>query len=189
MVGRRGGAVISDLMAWPEVPTCHGEVRGTAEWQRRMLRGRGFGEPPAPDGSPDVAEDIRRCFYCGSLHPEDLIRAIESGAKLSGADWKYGWPHKFYVDGIRHAHEGVLRIYSATSGGIDPSTGEPHKGYRDVKWAPVGPLVGKFYNDHLLDAGYSTAAFARITETLAKHGGVRFDLDNGRLRYSKGAST
>ena len=40
-------------------------------------------------------EHFRRCSYCGCVHPEDLV--AEVGWQPDWADWKYGWPHKFYV--------------------------------------------------------------------------------------------
>lgn len=39
----------------------------------------------------------RYCSYCGCLHPDDVRTIIEEGGTLGGADWKYGYPHKFYV--------------------------------------------------------------------------------------------
>lgn len=51
--------------------------------------------------APDEHRPFRYCSYCGSMHPLDLKRLLEDGKiKLSGSDWKYGWPHKFYIDGI-----------------------------------------------------------------------------------------
>lgn len=50
---------------------------------------------------PDEHRPFRHCSYCGSMHPFDLIELLEaSKIKLSGSDWKYGWPHKFYIDGL-----------------------------------------------------------------------------------------
>ena len=42
----------------------------------------------------------RHCDYCGSLHPEDLAKYLREGTvtRLSPADRKYGWPHKFYTE-------------------------------------------------------------------------------------------
>lgn len=72
-------------MIFPERPTCHDNDLSPVfktmapEWRTR-------------EGGPH-----RRCSYCGSLHPEDLMKVLGEGARLGGADWKYGWPHKFYV--------------------------------------------------------------------------------------------
>jgi len=43
-------------------------------------------------------DDVQVCNYCGSISPEDaLIRLLNPDVDASGADWKYGWPHKFYI--------------------------------------------------------------------------------------------
>jgi len=44
-------------------------------------------------------DSFRSCPYCGSVHPDDLVEALKHGASLTGSDWKYGFPHKFYVRG------------------------------------------------------------------------------------------
>ena len=76
---------------------------------------------------PDENHTYRSCFFCGSMHPEDLLKELENedsaclalteydallkaaGPKLEGfreslppitfewADFKYGHPHKLYV--------------------------------------------------------------------------------------------
>lgn len=38
------------------------------------------------------------CDYCGSLHPREVVALLKAGASISFADWKYGWPHKAYLD-------------------------------------------------------------------------------------------
>lgn len=50
-------------------------------------------------------DPYRHCSYCGSLHFEDIRKIVEEGGKLGGSDWKYGYPHKFYIypkDGSMH---------------------------------------------------------------------------------------
>jgi hypothetical protein len=38
------------------------------------------------------------CSYCGSISVAEAIRLLEAdGTRYSGSDWKYGWPHKFYI--------------------------------------------------------------------------------------------
>jgi hypothetical protein len=40
------------------------------------------------------------CSHCGSMTPAEAIRRLRTkGTTYSGADWKYGWPHKFYIGG------------------------------------------------------------------------------------------
>lgn len=43
---------------------------------------------------------IVQCSYCGSLSPQEVIKLLKTpGTDFSGSDWKYGWPHKFYIGG------------------------------------------------------------------------------------------
>lgn len=75
-------------MQWPEKPTCHKispvfKIGHDIDWR-----------PINPEYKD---RPYRTCSYCGSIHPEDLLALIEKGATLGGADWKYGWPHKFYI--------------------------------------------------------------------------------------------
>ncbi len=45
------------------------------------------------DHGPD-----EKCSYCGSMSVVDAIAALaRPGTRYSGSDWKYGWPHKFYI--------------------------------------------------------------------------------------------
>jgi hypothetical protein len=49
-----------------------------------------FGEPKWRDDGT--------CSYCGSMTPAEALRLMGTdGTKYSGSDWKYGWPHKFYI--------------------------------------------------------------------------------------------
>lgn len=49
------------------------------------------------------------CSYCGSMSVAVAIRRLKTpGTSFSGADWKYGWPHKFYIG----AHPGGLKFYN-----------------------------------------------------------------------------
>lgn len=44
-------------------------------------------------------EPYYTCSYCGSVHPMALHEILKTpGAHFSGSDWKYGYPHKFYLD-------------------------------------------------------------------------------------------
>lgn len=47
-----------------------------------------------------VIPGARYCSYCGSVDPETFVKLCEPGAakRLEVADWKYGWPHKVYID-------------------------------------------------------------------------------------------
>ncbi len=86
-------------MKFPEKPTCHHvnpvfKIAGHTEWRPPRLR-----ESKDADWN-HILFEARTCSYCGSIHPEDLLRFLEqAGHTLGGADWKYGWPHKFYLQG------------------------------------------------------------------------------------------
>jgi hypothetical protein len=70
--------------------------------------------------APDLAAglttgQLRSCSYCGSMHPADLAAALRAGARADWADWKYGWPHKLYVDDVPNPHVGQLESRMSTS--------------------------------------------------------------------------
>ncbi len=72
-------------MLFPEKPTCHVvdpvfKIGSDVSWRE-----------------PRDGETYRTCSYCGSIHPEDLIKVLSDVGRLGGSDWKYSWPHKFYV--------------------------------------------------------------------------------------------
>jgi hypothetical protein len=91
-------------MQWPNQPTCH-KVPPVFTMAADHMQWRG----PRPDSEEaSYVESYRTCGYCGSMHPEDLVRMLAQGATLGGSDWKYGWPHKFYVMGIPNPKAGVL---------------------------------------------------------------------------------
>ena len=121
---------------------------------------RGADDPPLPDGvlGHPYGFPFRTCGYCGSIYPEDLFNALSRPRRLGpcaarvepddlpgrrfirhtcrvslgGADWKYGWPHKFYVEGIENPLAG-RPVISSTTSRWDPdqqksvvTLGEPH---------------------------------------------------------------
>lgn len=81
--------------------------------------------------APDLAAGrttgrLRSCSYCGSMHPADLAAAIGAGARGHWADFKYGWPHKFYVEDVPNPHAGMLESRMSPSHAVPlcPRTGE-----------------------------------------------------------------
>lgn len=148
-------------MQWPERPTCH----------QRAANSPFFGVPIVwhePEDSPN-GRPFRSCSYCGSIHPEDLVKFLEAGGEPHQADWKFGYPHKFYIEKVPNPRAGE----------------ECEMGWRDQK--PImGPapqyLFIKWYNDHLLDAGYDAEAHDKIFDAL-KPSGVLFFMQEGKLCY------
>lgn len=154
-------------MKWPEQPTCHaGKPYSTMRpvvWETRE------------------DEHFRRCNYCGSMHPEDLIAALQQGAKLGGSDWKYGWPHKFYVEVPNPTPE--RQVYRGGSSYIDETTGQR---VTTEEYGDQGPCIhAKWYNDHLRDDGYDDDAWGALVAALAAHAGITFRIDDlGNLMYT-----
>lgn len=154
-------------LLWPPRPTCHDDPDTWPPPSRPPV----WNPVPADanEGHPYVA-----CSYCGSCHPGDLHAALLGGARLERADWKYGWPHKFYVHGFPNPQVGKLRQISYTMSGDGVK--------RDIIERPEPPTTTvKWYNEHLRDL--EPTAFAALAELLAKQTGVFFETDAGRLGY------
>jgi hypothetical protein len=180
-------------MKWPTEVTCHGksimsftdgamvwrpaepEGRTTQDWDQEHNRwvdaSHGL---PGPYGYP-----FRSCGYDGSMHPEDLYNFMLKGATAHGADWKYGWPHKFYIDNIPNPLAGK-DVCMGTTSGVDV---DGH--------AYSNPLLGKgpehthakFYNEHI-DEITDSEAFTLFTDLLWKQTGIMFYRDGeGKLMY------
>lgn len=120
-------------------------------------------------------DGIKTCSYCGSISVEDAIKFLKQpGTQFSGSDWKYGWPHKFYIEPVNPDKEKlyplVFRSHRADGSKVD-GTGpndrwycnahgerpctcpkEPATGYYDeVEYGTRPRLNFKFYNVHLND--------------------------------------
>jgi len=140
---------------------------------------------------------LRSCWYCGSMHPADVAAAIRAGATGSFADWKYGWPHKAYFDGVPYPYAGMLESCVGCSNPPDEEvaagkwlripTGmfDPHTGDPTFTWTapgtPAAPTThGKFYSVHLQDATPEDRS------TIEEYLGLRFDFtDDGKVGWKK----
>lgn len=151
---------------WPEKPTCHD---GAQRFSKSEIAWRA----PRNDLEYGRSEPYRTCSYCGSMHPEDLVRLLETDprVKLGGSDWKYGWPHKFYVD-VPNLTPGIPASTGSRSRTVDGvTTTEPIMGTSSAT------LMAKFYSEHLTDAGYGETQRETLIGLLEKHGGILFYLD------------
>jgi hypothetical protein len=195
----------STTIQWPERPTCH-----DGDWQAKRFAPQTWrpkGEKLHP--SNDLPMVFRTCSYCGSIHPEDLLEALRAGATLSQADWKYGWPHKFYVDGIPNTNEGQMREFTSVSiAGPEPTDEERARmapylndpkydsivkqdGFNSRTGAPLYQLTvrmpdsatthGKWYNTHLQDL--NDEAFAELAREINNRTGVLFERDENGIKY------
>lgn len=163
----------------------HGSLPGT--FNSLYLDGRVHWEEGSP---PDILMkryrgSLKTCSYCGSAHPADIAAAIRAGAVGRWADWKYGWPHKAYFDGVPNPHVGIQESVTACS---HPPTQEqldkgevwlpPEEGSRMWSQATLAAptLHIKFYTVHLLDAT------PEDRDTIERHLGLKFtfvDNDTG----------
>jgi hypothetical protein len=116
------------------------------------------------------------------MNTEDLINALRGGAKMSGSDWKYGYPHKFYVTEIPNPHPDTQVLLGYAVGGRDESGGV--RGIRNVVWRPSGLLHSKFYSEHLLDEGFDDEALDLVCRALHVHTGILFSIKDDKLAYS-----
>lgn len=163
-------------MIWPEIPSCHNRDDFARRYQRddEVKPWR----PPSEGvdkGGYDNTTPFRTCWFCGSINPQDLFELAQiNPIRLASTDWKYGWPHKFYVEGIRHPRAGEVAQVGATH-------------YRGV----VTPIMGeisdtvsaKLYVEHFMDEGYDDEAFKAFQDLVYRQSGILFAVEAGRLRY------
>ncbi len=122
---------------------------------------------------------LRSCSYCGSMHPSDIAKAIQEGAKGSWADFKYGWPHKAYFDDIPNPFEGMLESRSSANFKSKEDWVQVGKtGWREPGSPAPSKTSGKFYTIHLQDAT------PEEREIIQAHLGLEFDFTNdGKVRW------
>lgn len=145
------------------------------------------GEPHYPGIGPDrwekswkgkqpYSHSLRCCSYCGSLHPEDLITALANGATTHEADWKYGWPHKLYIEGVPNELAGQTVEVGSESG----------PGYRKPIMGVAGPHAFiKFYTQHIGDMPDDRIRV--LSDIIEKQTGISFEKDDVGLRWRRRA--
>lgn len=157
--------------------------------------------PKAPVLAPtyDTGWATTRCSFCGSMTPAELAGAIKAGAEVHWSDFKYGWPHKIYVDGVPNPFAGMPAVRSITycgrppqeeidagkweryQDGYDSRTGEPKFSYRIVGEARPEPATthGKFYTEHLQDATLEERV------VIERAMGISFTFEGGQVSWKK----
>lgn len=183
-------------MELTEAPNAHGAwlVRGDTPEYKAYIR-----EVTRQPDLPDSDERFRdtdpyvTCSFCASLHPDEFLRAAFLGAKIGGSDWKYGYPHKFYVDWpnpeperlypVSHLSEGATPEQFGYTGDYGPG-GERGLDWReeDGRWIGYGKrltLHTKFYSEHLV--GWLNDERA---ERIKQMTGIHFSVRDGRLHYA-----
>lgn len=194
-------------MKWPEQPTCHGGET-VLVWREPVVIP---GDRVTPFRSCSYCgsihpEDLVNAFKDREPHTtiesnlaslnkdsptlvEDHRAMVIAAAKANrvpkmwGADWKYGWPHKFYVDFPVPEELRDVKHCSGSRSWTDADGVHRHERYTD----PVGLIAhGKWYNEHLTDRGYDEEAWTVLTEVLLKHTDIKFfkKNDDDRVRYT-----
>lgn len=138
-------------------------------------------KPPEATGRSRIG-CLRGCGFCGSMHPSDVVAAIQAGASGSWADRKYGWPHKAYFDAVPNPHAGLLEVRSSANfkpDGHDDWIQDGDHWHEPPK--PAGALThGKFYSVHLMDATAEERA------AIEKHLGIHFEFhDDGKVSWKR----
>ncbi len=160
-------------MIWPERPTVHDKdpydvLDAIVNGPSKTAWG-----PPKPLVEPH-GMPFRRCTFCGGIHPEDLLRFLEMGADMGGSDWKYGFPHKFYVEGIPNPRSGdTVQIGTQSSMSVTTPLMGVASEFTTAKW----------YSDHLLDKGYDDEALDTLLKKLTEFTGIEWFLKDGRVAY------
>lgn len=153
---------------WPARPTCHDNERAA------HLFGPTAWRAPLGDRGGPYDENYRRCSFCGSIHPEDLASALEAGARMSLADKKYGYLHKFYVE-MPNPKSGKECVVGSRSGPGLPKGGEPIVGVASAT------MTAKFYTQHLHDL--APDAFDTLAKLILTASGIAFSRDEHGIRY------
>lgn len=154
------------------------------DWQARRLAltlytkdggAYAWHEPRSPaedksDSGLRAARPFYTCGYCGSMHPTELVAAIKGGAGVSWADFKYGWPHKVYVESAPNRYAGEMEVRSQVYENGKVTNGPE---------APAAALThGKFYTLHLMDANIEQRAI------IERAMGLQFEFKDDGVRWT-----
>ena len=90
------------------------------------------------------------CTHCGSLTTTAFLAAVASGVKPELADFKYGYPHKFYLDTPCKPH--MRQISSKDLEVKRDAAGQVTEVVKQITEKRCTSTHAKFYTIHLLDA-------------------------------------
>jgi hypothetical protein len=134
---------------------------GTPVMFRKRDR-RDLGNNPEPN-------PFSNCDYCGSIDIDEVIQAFKTpGTHWSGSDWKYGYPHKFYVDLAVEPYMAVKGSTSKWDELLGKSVNTLHEPSRCTT------VHYKFYTDHLKEA--TEEQLREFNEVVSKVTGIIFEV-------------
>jgi hypothetical protein len=155
-------------------------------------------------GELDVSDEERaRVLAMADEHSYD-----PGGWYASWADWKYGWPHKFYVEGLKPRDLSLLHCVGSSNSPDRPGTSGDwvragdltreqkkvikddgmHGGGKFEGWyllQPRSTLHAKFYTAHLADPRIGRDA----KDTIQRAGGLRFTFGDGQVVWQRWEET
>lgn len=123
----------------------------------------------------------------------------DTGWRASWADRKYGWPHKFYVEGLANRTPGSLYVIGSTNADESPGAGwtavgemtreqrkvikaDPGAIWGNVTWIQFGhhsAHFAKFYTTHLADPALDPEVKAAIERV----SGIQFTFDGTHVSW------
>lgn len=138
------------------------------DWQAQSFGAQTWREREPEPGREPYGIPHRTCSYCGSINPSDLLDALKAGARLQATDWKYGWPHKFYVEGIPNPNAGkTVEVGSNNDGPI-------------MGLAPVHSFA-KWYSTHFKDC--PKEQLAELAKIVLDQTGIEFIVGDAGLGW------
>ncbi len=177
-----------------------------------LVHPQGFGGWPS--GEAELWHDregYQVCHYCGGLESHEMLSVLNLGLarNCSGSDWKYGWPHKFYLDidsGVPSrsfyyvtCHDGQEPppnpvLYKPV--GYDPAKDrlmydvdeKTYTGWQGSKGSGrvqcTGLITVKYYTEHLLDLVGDESVLHELITKVGQVFGILFGVKDGKLWYS-----
>lgn len=149
-------------------------------WGRKTLRWR-----PHPDHP-----ELLTCAYCGSMTCEDFVAALHGGGRVEVADWKYGYPHKVYLD-LPNPHPNKLHEIGWSNAEQKPN-GEGWERVRYPFWHRRKPGERRWRLKGLRPTIHAKFYFVHLTgwpklegeaDEICKATGILFENDSRGLRW------
>lgn len=151
-------------------------------------------------------DKIEHCSYCGSISVADAIKFLKMhGTRFSGSDWKYGYPHKFYIEPPNPNAKDLVEVSSKSGPDVTARNGSgPNDKWRcfahgsqpcscpkeqatgywyEVSFGTRSHLYCKFYTKHIADG--TPEQQKEFDEISKKVFGIHFEIkEDNKLYYS-----